>query len=169
MDIKKLFKGIPGRLEKYKYVVLIVGIGIVLMMIPGLENKDQESQQNLQITTEQTTSIQEELEQILSQVKGAGKVRILLKEKIGEEKVFHFNEDTTVSDSSTSTRIETVTVTDADRNENGLITKIIAPTYMGAIVLCQGADDPSVKLAVADAVSKITGLGTDRITVLKMK
>jgi hypothetical protein len=40
---------------------------------------------------------------------------------------------------------------------------------MGAIVVCQGADSPSVKLAITQAVAKITGLGTDEICVLKMK
>jgi stage III sporulation protein AG len=40
---------------------------------------------------------------------------------------------------------------------------------MGAIVLCQGADVPSVRLAIVDAVSKVTGLVANQISVLKMK
>ena len=45
----------------------------------------------------------------------------------------------------------------------------LSPVYQGAIILCQGADSPSVRLAITQAVSKVTGLPTDRIAVLKMK
>jgi len=53
--------------------------------------------------------------------------------------------------------------------EQGLIQTVTPPVYLGAIVVCQGGADPSVRLAVTQAVSVITGIGTDRITVLKMK
>jgi len=41
--------------------------------------------------------------------------------------------------------------------------------YRGAVVVCQGGDNASVRLAVVEAVSNATGLTSDRITVLKMK
>ena len=58
---------------------------------------------------------------------------------------------------------------DNSRNERGLVIRTDPPKYLGAVVLCQGADSSVVRLAVIDAVSKVTGLGTDRICVLKMK
>ena len=60
-------------------------------------------------------------------------------------------------------------VTGSDRSEKGLVRQINPPEYLGAVVLCQGADNAAVKLAIVEAVSKATGLSTDRITVLKMK
>ena len=39
----------------------------------------------------------------------------------------------------------------------------------GAVVVCDGGDDAAVRLAVTQAVSAYTGLGSDRITVMKMK
>ena len=39
----------------------------------------------------------------------------------------------------------------------------------GAVVVCRGADDPRVCLDVTNAVAAYTGLGCDRITVMKMK
>ena len=41
--------------------------------------------------------------------------------------------------------------------------------FLGAVVVCQGADDPQVRLQVIDAVSKATGLRSNCIAVLKMK
>lgn len=38
----------------------------------------------------------------------------------------------------------------------------------GAAVVCDGADDARVRLAIVEAVSAYTGLGSDRIKVLEM-
>ena len=168
MDIKNIYKDISTKFQKYKYVGIVVVVGIVLMLLPNLSFEEKKSDV-LPDTIEQTISLQQELEQILSQISGAGRVRIMLNEQVGEERIYQYNEDITVSDSVTSTKNSIVTVADADRNENGLIKKINSPIYRGAIVLCQGADNPVVKLAVSEAVSKITGLGLDKIIVLKMK
>jgi len=39
----------------------------------------------------------------------------------------------------------------------------------GAVIVCQGAADPGVRLNVTNAVAAYTGLGSDKITVMKMK
>lgn len=41
--------------------------------------------------------------------------------------------------------------------------------FTGAIVLCQGADHPEVRLKIVEAVAAFTGLGSNRIMVMKMK
>lgn len=75
----------------------------------------------------------------------------------------------TQTDSSGSVRIDTVLVSDSNREETGLLRQIKPPVYLGAVVVCQGADSSSVRLSITEAVSKITGLGADCIVVLKMK
>jgi stage III sporulation protein AG len=57
----------------------------------------------------------------------------------------------------------------SNRAEDVIVAQVMAPEYLGAVIVCEGGDDPMVKYAVADAVSKVTGLGTNRIAVLKMK
>ncbi len=39
----------------------------------------------------------------------------------------------------------------------------------GAVVICRGADESAVRLCVTNAVSAYTGLGSDKIRVIKMK
>ena len=41
--------------------------------------------------------------------------------------------------------------------------------FTGAVILCQGANNAEVRLQVVEAVSAFTGLGSNRIMVLKMK
>ena len=64
---------------------------------------------------------------------------------------------------------DTIIISDSDRNETGLLRKVIYPKFSGAIVVCDGGDDANIKLLIVDAVSKMTGLGADKIAVLKMK
>lgn len=167
MDVKKLRTQIGIFFDKYKYILLVLAVGLVFMLLPsGQANTKEEALQPVQSTD--TLNINEELESILSDIEGAGKVRVMLTQKSGAETVYQTDEDIVVSESSTSTKVETIMVTDENRNDQGLVKQVLPATYMGAIVLCQGADDPVIRLKIADAVSKITGLGLDKIAILKM-
>ena len=82
--------------------------------------------------------------------------------------MYQTDEKHRVSSDDSDEEINTVTVSGADRREDGLIRQVNPPTYKGAIVVCQGADNGAVRLAIVEAVSRATGLGADKISVLKM-
>lgn len=169
MDLKNLTKKIPELLKKYRYIFLVMVIGLVLMLLPiGNHTPCAENSDSVTVIHAQK-DIGKELEAILSQIYGAGNVRVMLTVAQGEHTVYQYDEDITVSDNSNTSRRETITITDADRNQTGLIRQINPPVYQGAIIICQGADSPSVRLAILDAVSKATGLGADKISIVKMK
>ena len=154
-------------LEKYKYVWIVLCVGILLMLVPG--NKDTpEAADAIPEATQPEDSVEERLEAILSQMNGAGKVRVMLSVYQGEQTIYQTDSDHSQSEHGTDSRTQTILITDKNRNETGLVHQINPPKYLGAIVLCQGADDPVVKLSIVEAVGKITGLGADRISVLKM-
>ena len=52
--------------------------------------------------------------------------------------------------------------------DKAAVSAVRYPQFQGAVVVCQGADRPSVRLDIINAVSALTGLGSDRITVVKM-
>jgi stage III sporulation protein AG len=114
-------------------------------------------------------SIDLRLEEILSCIDGAGKVRVFLSEAAGEQTIFQTDEEVSSGASSSSSSSQTVIISGSDRTEQGMIVQIIPPRYQGAVIVCQGADRASVRLAIVEAVSNATGLASDRITVLKMK
>lgn len=168
MDITAIGTKIMEFIKKYRYVILVLVVGIVLMLIPGGADKEPDAA----VDADSTVQFQDpsaELARILSQISGVGKVQILLTKNAGEKTVYQTDQDTSTSDNGGSVRVETVIVTDSNRTEQGLTQQIFAPEYRGAIVVCQGADDAAVRLAIVEAVSDVTGLGTDRISVLKMK
>lgn len=164
----QLKKRILQWIDKYKYIALIVCLGIVLMLWPNTKENEISSDKNC-VTVSQIDSLELRIENIVKYIYGVGEVKVLLTESQGEEIHFQQNEDIQINDGSQSTRTDTVITSDNQRNENGLIQQINPPKYMGAVIVCKGADDPVVKLAVIDAVSKVTGLRADKISVLKMK
>ena len=115
--------------------------------------------------TEPRQDLQTGLEEILSQIQGAGRVRVLLTQREGERTVYQTDEDST----SSGIRSDTVLLNGSDRSQTGLVQQVNPPTYLGAVIVCQGADSASVRLAIVSAVGSVTGLSTDKITVLKMK
>lgn len=149
--------------SKYKYVLLVLLAGLVLMSLPEDAEEDDPISEPVQLAS---SSPAEELEHILSQIEGVGKVQVMLTEASGAETVYQTDEDTSADG---SIRVETVIISDEARAEQGLVKTVTPPVYLGAIVVCQGADRPAVQLAIIQAVSNVTGIGTDRITVLKMK
>lgn len=166
MEVSEWKEKLTALVRQYKYVFLIIAAGLILMLLPETK-KDPEPV--ISQTQENILTVEEQLSIILSQVDGAGEVHVLLTQASGEEIFYQTNEDSDISADSSSVRTDTVTVTDTQRNETGLIRQINPPTYLGAIVVCQGAGDPVVRLNIVEAVSRVTGLGADRISVLKMR
>lgn len=150
--------------KKYWYALAILLVGIFLMQIPETKSKQVNVNQTPHAEIVQM-SLSEELSQILSKIKGVGEAHVMLTTAAGEETVYQ----TDTENSTDRTKINTVTVIDGQRNETGLVCQVNPAVYLGAIVVCEGADRPAVCLQVIEAVSRITGLGTDRISVLKMK
>lgn len=139
------------------------------MLLPTGENHAESALQPIAETIPQKEALQEQLSELLSQMEGAGKVQVLLTQATGEKTRYQTNDDNTSAEHTQTNRTDTVILTDSSRNQVGLVSQVDPPTYLGAVVLCQGAENSAVKLAITQAVSNATGLGYHKITVLKMK
>ena len=60
---------------------------------------------------------------------------------------------------------ETVVLSGSDGGV--VVTQEVWPRYRGALVVCEGGGDPAVQLSVVQAVGALTGLGSDKISVVK--
>lgn len=148
--------------KKYRYVLLILLSGVILMRIPGAPQAEQDTEIPAQVLAQ---PLDEQLCRILSRIEGVGKAEVLLTEAKGVETVYQTDRDV----GQTDQRQDTVLVSDSGRSETGLVRHVLPPVYRGALIVCQGADSATVRLAVVEAVQSVTGLSSDCITVLKMK
>ena len=161
MDWGNVKSDVLGYWKKYSLVLLVLLAGLCLMMIPEKNDKPVISE----VKQISQTSVEESLAAILSKIKGAGKVEVLLTEYQGKETIYQ----TDGQQSTDSLRQETVILSGSDREEEGLVRQVNPPVYLGALIVCQGGDNPTVKLSIVEAVMDITGLSSNQITVLKMK
>jgi stage III sporulation protein AG len=168
MDIRADGEKLIHWIKKYRYPILILLIGLLLMVLPG-KREDKEKMVSESIVSDAKADPSKELAQILGRIQGVGKVEVLLTVKVGETTIYQTDEDISTSENGSTVRKETVIITGADRQQQALVTQILSPEYLGAVIVCQGGDSTQVRLAVVEAVSKATGLGADKITVLKMK
>lgn len=167
MDIGQFGKKLSKWCRKYRYPLVIVLIGLVFLALPT--GKNTQSAEAPSVVEAETPDLSQQLVQILSQIEGVGKVSVMLTVAEGEKIYYQQDEDITNGDTSSSIRQETIIINDGNRNQQALISQIMAPKYQGAIIVCQGGDIPAVKWAIVEAISKTTGLGADQISVLKMK
>lgn len=163
MEIRNIAQKVPEWIKKYRYPILILAIGLVLMWLPG--KGEQTQAPSASAPPAETQDLASELGAILGKIEGAGKVQVMLTVAAGKTTIYQMDED----DTGTAIRKDTVIITDSNRNQQALIQQVLPESYRGAIIVCQGADSPSVKLAIVEAVSRATGLGADNISVLKMK
>lgn len=165
MEFKKLTGKLHNLAGKYQYALLVLVIGVALLLIPGKSGGEKKVAKENVSETKQLTLTQDALAEILQSIHGAGRVKVLLSVSTGEETLYQTDTETAAD----TQKIQTIIITDSQRSEAGLVRQVNPVTYLGAIVVCQGADSPAVRLAITQAVTKITGLGSDAICVLKMQ
>ena len=153
--------------KKYGLTLLIVAAGVALMLLPGTAEDTDEKQTMQNAETFSLEETQARMEKILSRIEGTGKLQLMLTLKSGPRLRLAEDLDQTADREETSRRSETVTVSRGGGSEDIVVTQQMYPVYQGALVVCQGADQAAVRLAVTEAVSALTGLSSDRITVVK--
>ena len=165
------------KLEQFKFAIAVALIGAVLLMLP-VKQAPQKTQEPPAAQEESSrealyTTQESELAQILSMIDGAGRVEVMLTYKSSEKLIFQTDTTQSVTqkdaDQNTDTKTQTVLVSSGSSQQQAVVQQTLYPACQGAVVVCQGADKPQVKLDVVNAVSSLTGLGSDKITVVKMK
>ncbi len=160
MDWESGKRKLTDYLTKYRYFILVLLAGVALLLLP---EHTQTPAQPQSAETEPGKDLQQQLEEILEKMAGVGKVKVLLTEASGSNTIYQVDEN------RNQTNLDTVVVTNSQREETGLVKQVIPPQYRGAVIVCQGADRAGVRLAVVEAVKSVTGLSSDCIAVLKMK
>ena len=155
-------------IKKYRFVILAVVAGLLLMNVSG-RDASKENTLNTEVEVQSQPSLEDSLAQILSMLNGAGRVEVLLTEAQGEEILYQTDEKISSNEQSHDMDRDTVLISQDNRTQTGLIRQHIGPVYRGAVIVCEGADHAAVRLSVVEAVMSVTGLTSDKITVLKMK
>lgn len=172
------------KLKKIKNIEIIIAV-VVCVLVVGIyaiantANKSKSKKPTTVITQATLDSAAKELSEILSSIKGAGKIKVLItydgKGEIIPAQTINTHTNVTIDNSGNSTRTtETTTETkntvivQKNGSSEPIILKEILPNIVGIIVVAEGAANINVRVALLRAVQAATGVKIDRIEVFEM-
>ena len=162
-------------LIKYRALLIVLVAGVLLLASarrPGSGRRDPVQETAPASADEEGFSLsafEENLNQKLAAIEGVGRVGLMLSLDQTEEAVYAVNTRRTDSEAGgQSYESDLTVVSDGSYGETPVTVKNLLPTFRGAVVLCDGADNAEVRLAVTQAVTTVCGIGADKVTVLKM-
>lgn len=150
--------------RKYSYVLLVAAVGIVLLLLPtgGRDSPEEESPAQEEGSSFDLDAFEEKLERTLSRIEGAGTVRVVLTLNGGSRQVLARNQERDGNGGDSNT---VVMVGKGSATQEVVPLQTVAPEFRGALIVCPGGGNASVRLKLIEAVSAVTGLGSDRISV----
>lgn len=178
----KGLKRLPALLERFKYPLGVLLLGLALILLPVRGGVGEATPEPAPATSapgesrnaeDYRAAVERELESLLSQVDGAGRVRVMLTLKTGP--AARYQSDRSVSESrdgervSASTEEKTVMLERGSAYNEPAIVSTAYPEFQGALVVAEGGGDERVRLRLSGAVAALLGLGADQIIVVKMK
>ena len=162
-------------MRRYQYVCLAIGLGAILLLWPksrtevlAQTQEIAEPEQTLSQTEDsdsQARDLETRMREVLSQIDGAGQVDCILTYDTGPLR--QYLADTELGSEGGEVRRQTVLTETSDGAQTPVVVLETYPQYRGAVIVCDGGDDPVVRLQITRAVSALTGLGADRITIAK--
>lgn len=181
MGKKEILCGKIKNIRRDQWIVLLLaGILFVVISMPAAGGTTEGVPADTKETQIQLPEddMEERLETILSQMEGAGSVRVMITyqdkgEKIVEKDTPSVNRTTQEESGGRSTvEIEQDEATVYEKDNSGgeipYVTQERSPQVEGVLVLAQGADSAVVKKEITDAVMALFGLEAHKIKVMKM-
>lgn len=173
MERKGKVEGVRRLWDRYKYVGLVTLIGAALLLWPSGNGSTASPSKNSGSTESagEAQELAQELEEILGRMEGVGQVQVLLTVQDDGQRQLAADGELSYSGSPQAPedyrRTSETVLVDGAQGDEPVVTQRTSPTYRGALVVCQGGGQASVRLAVTEAVTVLTGLPADRVTVAK--
>lgn len=171
--MNKTVQKILEKIKRDKRIAIIVCIGlvgIILLTLSELMPQKSDAKQNeksenvTDIRDSYEENIEKRLTSIVSSIDGAGRTDVMVTLASGDENVYAVKEK-----SSDGSKEREYIVIDSDKNESGLLLKVIEPEIRGVAIVCEGADSAKIRQEIISSVSAVLGISTNRISIAKIK
>lgn len=137
-------KGFVGYIKENKRlwrVILPLALGIILILISSAISKSEgESPGSENTLGEYKEGLEREIADLCSDIEGVGRCRVFITFERGEQSIY-----------KGSSVIETK-----------------PPKILGVSVICQGADNQTVRARIVEMITSLFGIGANRVAVLKL-
>lgn len=167
-ELKKLISKLKS--DKKLLVVLILGFtGMLLVILSGTESEaDAQSSVKNANSIVSEKQLADEVEKFVSNIKNAGKSKVVLTFESYEETVYALNSDEKTQKDGSYNQNREYVIIDSGNTETGLELKINSPKIRGVAVLCEGGDNPIVKEQIISAISVLFDISSNKVSVAVM-
>ena len=158
---------------KIVFLVLIVIIAFVLYLKMGSDNEKESlnivNEKVYTSTMEYSLDLEQRLESLLSQIDGAGKVKVMVSLDGSPELVYASDTDSKTTTNSNGTTVTSnssslILVSQSGKND-ALILKENLPSVKGVIVVSSGASNIGVKMDILNSISTLLDISSDKIQI----
>ncbi len=189
--VKKNEEGSKKRPKSFENLVVIVILGIIILLAGSFLFNPNETKDTLKDASSVTSGdkgsgsqspmsgedmvidIENRLSELLSQVEGAGQVRVMVYADTSTEQIPAYNnEQDTRNDERTDGKTSEISETRQlalSGDDSPIILKTIVPQIKGVVVVAEGADDMLIKAQLNNAVCTLLGIPEHRVQILKHK
>ena len=184
MDLRKFTDNVSIKKIRKNQMLILFLCGVLLMIIamPVKENEKETQEISHSISgsdsAEYTQYIERKLEQMLSQMEGAGEVVCMVTlsqsaEQVVEKDMDISDENVTESDSQGGTRMTNqssrseTTIYNEGENGSPYVSKEISPKVEGVLVLAEGGDNAVVIKNITEAIQALFGIESHKIRIVK--
>lgn len=155
--------------------VVIMLVAVILYIGISLDSKNVSSESSSDTTgyistLEYCEKLEGKLEDIISQIDGAGNVKVMISVDGSPELLYVSDTDTktsTTTSGTTTTTSSSPIIIGNSGNSSGIIMTEKLPNVKGVIVVSSGAGDTKIKLNILNAISTLLDISVDKITILK--
>ncbi|MBQ6248607.1 MAG: stage III sporulation protein AG [Oscillospiraceae bacterium] len=153
-------------LSRYKFPAIMLLLGVVLMLLP-LGKKTAVATQETPSQEFDLEAMERQMEEIVGCIDGVGRVKVMLTLRTGPTLSLASDKDETLRDAEMRTENQILKLNRGSGMQEVVITQQRYPVFQGAVIVCDGAGNSAVRLQVTEAVSVLTSLSSDKITVAK--
>ena len=171
MNAKELWETHSPKLrkliERYKWILLVIAAGAFLLLLPtgGAPAERTAEPQMQQTEAFDLTATEARFAAALSEIAGAGEVIIVLSVRSGTRQIIA--EDSRISEGGSGYEEESsaVLISRGSGVQETVRLQELYPQFQGALIICDGGNDPMVRLKLTEATAALTGLGADKISI----
>ncbi len=163
--------------KNFKIIVAIILILIALIIYISFNSSSETktettdtSSSNYITTMEYCERLESKLQSIISQIDGAGNVKVMVTVDGSPELIYVSDTDTktsTTTNGTTTTTTSSPIIVGSGSNSNGIVMTEKLPKVKGVIVVSTGAGQIGIKLDILNAIATLLDISTDNITILK--
>ncbi len=168
------FKALYEKIKKVKHIQIYIAIGlaviIALIYFSTVFNKPKESSstkddnisKEFSSSLEYVDYLENKLENVLTKVKGAGDVEVIITLEKGFEYVYVTEEETRTTSNGTTVTTSTVVLVDGQP----VLEEEIYPIISGLVVVASGADNINVKMNILSVIQTVIDIDNSKINIL---